>query len=131
MVPQLSIPAQDVSLAEASAFDGDEEIAADTPAVAAIDLAPYRFESFAPRGGLDRVAATNDDATNRLSVRIELGRAQMHLEDALQLGPEALVPLDAPVSGPVDVYIDGRLAARGEVLAVEGCFSVRVTELIS
>ncbi len=66
-----------------------------------------------------------------LDLRIELGRTQMHLQDVLQLGKGAVVPLDKLAGDPVDIYVNGRLVARGEVLVLNDNFCVRVTELVS
>jgi len=66
-----------------------------------------------------------------LDLRIELGRTRMHLEDVLQLGKGAVVPLDKLAGDPVDIYVNGRLVARGEVLVLNDNFCVRVAELVS
>lgn len=66
-----------------------------------------------------------------LEMRIELGRTHMHLEDVLQLRKGSVVPLDKMAGDPVDVYVNGRLVARGEVLVLNENFCVRIAELIS
>lgn len=65
----------------------------------------------------------------QLDVKIELGRALMQLEDVLQLKKGAVVPLDKLAGDPVDIYVNGRLIARGEVLVLNDNFCVRVAEL--
>lgn len=66
-----------------------------------------------------------------LDLRIELGRTQMYLEDVLQLRRGSVVPLDKLAGDPVDVFVNGRLVARGEVLVLNDNFCVRIAELIS
>lgn len=66
-----------------------------------------------------------------LEMRIELGRTHMYLEDVLQLRKGSVVPLDKMAGDPVDVYVNGRLVARGEVLVLNENFCVRIAELIS
>jgi len=66
-----------------------------------------------------------------LDLRIELGRTQMYLEDVLQLRRGAVVALDKLAGDPVDVFVNGRLVARGEVLVLNDNFCVRIAELIS
>ena len=66
-----------------------------------------------------------------LDLRIELGRTHMYLEDVLQLRKGSVVPLDRLAGDPVDVYVNGRLVARGEVLVLNDNFCVRIAELIS
>ena len=66
-----------------------------------------------------------------LEMRVELGRTHMYLEDVLQLRKGSVVPLDKMAGDPVDVYVNGRLVARGEVLVLNENFCVRIAELIS
>src|SRR5207237_7200665 len=67
----------------------------------------------------------------QLDLKIELGRTQMHLEDVLRLKQGAVVTLDKLAGYSVDIYSNGRLIARGEVLVLNDNFCVRVAELIS
>jgi flagellar motor switch protein FliN len=66
-----------------------------------------------------------------LDLRIELGRAQMYLEDVLKLKRGSVVTLDKLAGDPVDVFVNGRMVARGEVLVLNDNFCVRVTELVT
>ena len=66
-----------------------------------------------------------------LDVRIELGRANLHLEDVLKLHRGSVVSLDKLAGDPVDIYVNGRLIARGEVLVLNDNFCVRVAELMA
>jgi flagellar motor switch protein FliN/FliY len=65
-----------------------------------------------------------------LELKIELGRTQMCLEDVMRLAKGAVVKLDKLAGDHVDVMVNGRLVARGEVLVLNDNFCVRVTELI-
>lgn len=66
-----------------------------------------------------------------LGLRIELGRTSMYLEEVLKLKRGSVVTLDKLAGDPVDVYVNGRLIARGEVLVLNDNFCVRVAELVS
>ncbi|HEY3244208.1 MAG TPA: flagellar motor switch protein FliN [Phycisphaerae bacterium] len=66
-----------------------------------------------------------------LRVRIELGRTRMAVQDVLKLGEGSVVELDKLAGDPVDVYVNDRLVARGEVLVLNDSFCVRVSEIIS
>ena len=66
-----------------------------------------------------------------LEVKIELGRADMFLEDVLKLRKGSVVPLDKMAGDAVDIFINGRLVARGEVLVMNENFCVRVVELLA
>ena len=65
-----------------------------------------------------------------LDVTIELGRTHMYLQDVLRLKKGAVVPLDKLAGDPVDIYVNGRLIAHGEVLVLNDNFCVRVAELV-
>ncbi len=94
-------------------------------------LAPFQLRDF---GGSP---ASGDKATLELlrdvelDVKIELGRSHMHLEDVLKLRKGSVVSLDKLAGDPVDVYVNGRLIARGEVLVLNDNFCVRVAELLT
>ncbi len=75
-----------------------------------------------------RVSMLNDVS---LSVRIELGRTKMLVEDVLALGEGSVVELDKLAGDPVDLYVNGRLIARGEVLVLNDNFFVRVSDVLS
>ncbi len=66
-----------------------------------------------------------------LQVKIELGRSRMLIEDVLRLGEGSVVELDKLAGDPVDVYVNDRLVARGEVLVLNDDFCVRVNEIVS
>ena len=66
-----------------------------------------------------------------LDVKIELGRCRMYVGDVLRLSPGSVVELDKLAGDPVDVYVNERLVARGEVLVVNDSFCVRVNDVLS
>jgi flagellar motor switch protein FliN len=66
-----------------------------------------------------------------LNVKIELGRTRMLVEDVLRLGEGSVVELDKLAGDPVDVYVNERPVARGEVLVLNDNFCVRINEIIS
>ncbi|OYW22899.1 MAG: flagellar motor switch protein FliN [Planctomycetales bacterium 12-60-4] len=66
-----------------------------------------------------------------LDLRIELGRTELLIEEVLQLREGTVVPLDKLAGDPVDILVNGRLIARGEVLVLNDNFCVRVAEIVS
>jgi flagellar motor switch protein FliN/FliY len=66
-----------------------------------------------------------------LTVRIELGRTKLRLEDVLRLAPGAIVELDRLAGDPVDIFVNDRLVARGDVVVVDEKFAVRLTEVVT
>jgi flagellar motor switch protein FliN/FliY len=65
-----------------------------------------------------------------LQVTAELGKCKMPVSDILKLGTGSIVELDRLAGGPVDLLVNNKLVARGEVIAIDDNFGVRVTELI-
>jgi flagellar motor switch protein FliN/FliY len=66
-----------------------------------------------------------------LNVKIELGRSRMLVEDVLKLSEGAVVELDKLAGDPVDVFVNDRLVARGEVLVLNDNFCVRINEIVA
>jgi len=66
-----------------------------------------------------------------LDVKIELGRSRMLVEDVLKLAEGSVVELDKLAGDPVDVFVNERLVARGEVLVLNDNFCVRVNEIVA
>jgi flagellar motor switch protein FliN/FliY len=64
-----------------------------------------------------------------IKVWAELGRVEMPIGDVLQLGDGVVLKLNRPVSQPVDLVAQGVRLARGEVVVVDDCFAVRITEI--
>jgi len=65
-----------------------------------------------------------------LRVKIELGRTHMYVEDILKLNEDSVIELDKAAGDPVDIFVNERLVARGEVLVLNENFCIRVSEII-
>jgi flagellar motor switch protein FliN/FliY len=88
------------------------------------------------------VLTVDPDSQNRTAAELEavfdvpvkvsavLGRAQMDVGDLLKLGPGAVLELDRKVGEAIDIYVNNRLVARGEVVLVEDKLGVTMTEII-
>ena len=66
-----------------------------------------------------------------LKVHIELGQTRMYIEDVLKLTEGSVVELDNLAGDPVNIYVNDRLVARGEVLVLSDNFCVRISEILS
>lgn len=66
-----------------------------------------------------------------LRVKVQLGKTRMLIEDVLELGEGSVVELDKLAGDPVDVLVNDRLVARGEVLVLNDSFCVRISEVLS
>ena len=65
-----------------------------------------------------------------VNLTIELGGTQLPMRDVLQLNVGSVVQLDKPADAPVELSINGKLIARGEVVVIEERFGVKITEVI-
>ena len=111
--------------------------AGEEPPDALGSTAPLRLEPFA-EGAASGTAAGEpgggglgalDDV--ELDLRIELGRTEMALEEVVGLRDGSVVALDKLAGDPVDILVNGRLVARGEVLVLNDNFCVRVAEILA
>ena len=66
-----------------------------------------------------------------LPVSVELGRARMQIQDILKLVPGSIVELDKSAGDPVDILINDRPIARGEVVVIDENFGVRLTSIVT
>lgn len=66
-----------------------------------------------------------------LEIKVELGRVQMSLKEVLDLHNGSMLQLDKLAGEPLDIYANGKLIARGEVVVIEESFGVRITEIVS
>ena len=92
---------------------------------------PFKLQDFTGAPPNAEAATLDLIRDVELDLKIELGRTEMYLEDVLKLRKGSVVPLDKLAGDPVDIYVNGRLIARGEVLVLNDNFCVRVAELIA
>ena len=67
----------------------------------------------------------------QLPVSIRFGETEMLLEDVIKLGVGSVIELNSAVDDPVELVVNGRCFARGEVVTVDGFYGVRITEITS
>ena len=66
-----------------------------------------------------------------LEVMVELGNTRMYIRDLLQLGQGSVIELDKLAGEPMDVLVNKKLVARGEVVVINEKFGVRLTDIVS
>lgn len=66
-----------------------------------------------------------------MQLTVELGRTKMQIKDILALGEGSIIELEKLAGEPVDLLVNGKLIARGEVVVIDENFGVRVTEIVS
>jgi flagellar motor switch protein FliN/FliY len=96
-----------------------------------VGLTPYQLRDFGGAPPSSEKATLELLRDVELDLKIELGRTHMVLEEVLKLRKGSVVPLDKLAGDPVDIYVNGRLIARGEVLVLNDNFCVRVAELLA
>jgi len=88
-------------------------------------------------GELDRQSGTGESRNIdilmdvKLPVQIELGRTEMTIKDILELSTGSVVELERLAGEPVDLLVNSRIVAKGEVVVVDENFGIRVTNLLS
>lgn len=95
-----------------------------------VSAQPLKFQQLRPSdeiGGADNIDRLMDVT---LSLSVELGRKQMQIKEILDLGPGKIIELDKLAGEPVDLLVNGKLLAKGEVVVVDENFGVRITDLI-
>jgi flagellar motor switch protein FliN/FliY len=96
------------------------------------DNAPIVAEPAAPEDESGTRSAADLEAVFDVPVQISaiLGRSRMEVGDLLKLGPGTVLELDRKVGEAIDIYVNNRLVARGEVVLVEDKLGVTMTEII-
>lgn len=96
-----------------------------------INVQPAQFQSFAGGGaaipGQENIGLIMDVPLN---VTVELGRTTKSISEILDFAPGSIIELERIAGEPIDVLVNGKLVAKGEVVVIEECFSVRITEII-
>jgi len=102
-----------------------------TPINLPTEVIEFQFPEFGGTVPSSEHATLDQISEVDLDVKVELGRTYMYIEDVLKLRRGSVVPLDKMAGETVDIYINGRLLARGEVLVMNENFCVRVAELLA
>lgn len=97
-----------------------------------VNVQPVEFASFGG-GGMERGLPSNIDLIMDvpLEVTVELGRTKKQIKEILDLGAGSIVELDKLAGEPVDVRVNGKLIAKGEVVVIDESFGVRITDIVS
>lgn len=106
--------------------------AAPAPQPQDINIQPAQFQNFAQAPQLDGIAPENIDLIMDvpLEVTVELGRTSKSIKDILDFAPGTIIELDKLAGEPIDVLVNGKFVAKGEVVVIEESFGIRVTEII-
>ncbi len=97
-----------------------------------VNVSPAQFQSFSQPS----VMANSPENINLimdvpLEVTVELGRTKKSIADILDFAPGTIIELDKIAGEPIDVLVNGKFVAKGEVVVIEESFGIRVTEIIN
>ena len=96
-----------------------------------VNVQPAQFQSFSetqnPVAGQENIGLIMDVP---LEVTVELGRTTKSISDILNFAPGTIIELNRIAGEPIDVLVNGKFVARGEVVVIEENFGIRVTEII-
>lgn len=96
-----------------------------------MNVQPAQFQSF--NNNMDPMAAQENIGLIKdvpLEVTVELGRTRKSIAEILDFAPGTIIELDKIAGEPIDVLVNGKFVAKGEVVVIEESFGIRVTEII-
>ena len=96
-----------------------------------VNVQPAQFQSFSN----DQMGMTGQENIGLikdvpLEVTVELGRTTKSISEILDFSPGTIIELDRIAGEPIDVLVNGKFVAKGEVVVIEESFGVRITEII-
>ncbi len=96
-----------------------------------MNVQPVQFQSFAsdfnPLQSQENIELIKDVP---LEVTVELGRTSKSISEILEFAPGTIIELDKIAGEPIDILVNGKFVAKGEVVVIEESFGIRVTEII-
>ena len=102
-----------------------------SPMMGGVSYQPAQFEAFNPNVA---AAQSNENISLimdvPLEVTVELGRTSKSISEILDFTPGTIIELDKIAGEPIDVLVNGKFVAKGEVVVIEESFGIRVTEII-
>jgi len=96
-----------------------------------VDVRPVHFEPFQESEPADEISNINLIIDVPLEVSVELGRTKRSIKEILQLGTGSVIELNKMPGEPVDILVNGKMVAKGEVVVIDDNFGVRITDIIS
>ena len=96
-----------------------------------VNVQPAQFQAFNPNAagvcGQENIGLIMDVP---LEVTVELGRTAKSIQEILDFAPGTIIELNRIAGEPIDVLVNGKYVAKGEVVVIEESFGVRITEII-
>ena len=96
-----------------------------------VDVHPVQFQSFDAPGNAGSISGIELVYNIPLQVTVELGKTRKEISEILEFGSGTIVVLDKIAGDPVEIVVNGKLIARGEVVVIDENYGVRITDIIS
>jgi len=96
-----------------------------------VEVCPANFQEIPASPNVDSQLNLDFILDIPLTLSVELGRSRMLISELLQLGQGSIIELIKLAGEPMDVYVNQRLIARGEVVVVNEKFGIRLTDIVS
>lgn len=110
---------------------GNMESARNTPAAGQTGIQNVDFPALPAAGPPPTQTNMNLLMDVQMTLTVELGRTKMYIKEILGLGEGSIIELDKLAGEPVDLLVNGKLIAKGEVVVIDENFGVRVTDIVS
>ncbi len=124
-MPQMQMPQMNMGMPQM------QQPAMEMPQGQMPNIQPAQFQSFSGNYGAAGVPENIGLIMDvPLEVTVELGRTSKSISEILDFAPGTIIELDKIAGEPIDVLVNGKFVAKGEVVVIEECFGIRVTEII-
>lgn len=100
-------------------------------AVSSVPVQPVQFAPLQPNYQPKEIGNMDLIMDVPLQITVELGKSRKTIREILNLGPGSVVELDKLAGEPVDLLVNGKLLAKGEVVVIDENFGIRITDIIS
>ena len=101
------------------------------PQVQNIDVQPARFQNFDAGSVMQQKENIEIIMDVPLEVSVELGRTRKKIKEILEFSPGSVIELDKLAGEPIDILVNGKFVANGEVVVIDENFGIRITDIIS
>ncbi len=129
MAAPTPMPAQTAMPGQVAPYDMTQQMV--MPVQPTMNVQPAQFQAFTPEMaamiGQENIGLIMDVP---LEVTVELGRTSKTIHEILDFAPGTIIELEKIAGEPIDVLVNGKFVAKGEVVVIEESFGVRVTEII-
>lgn len=102
----------------------------DTGTETRVTVKPVQFQSFEEEQVPAASASIDLILDVPLEITVELGRTNKTIKEILEISPGTIIELDKMSGEPMDILVNGKLVAKGEVVVIDENFGVRITEII-